>query len=378
MKKICFVLLTTILCASLCACAADTRDSDKTIKIAVAGDPESFPVGYEDGIRRAQDDLNEKYAQSGYKVECEFYVDDGSYETGVAVADSLAADKNITAVIGSSDMEINKTAAHVYDEAGKPFIVPFFLYDSVYEENDYGTIFSMCASARIIGEKLCNATKNTNAKHWAVCAASDEFSTAEMNGFIRYASKAGIQIMDCVNADALENSFDEIYSRWETLGVDGAALFPGDADGFNMLKKLKKSNPNLVCGGDTAFDDSETLENDSELMGMMNGFIMIDAFAYDVVSEDGDNLDKFVEDYSKETGKSFDTWFLQGYNAVGMIAESAVSANTTDSAAIAKTLHNDGYNGLCQEFEFDEDGIQIMKKFQYGVYDKNGTVADIR
>ena len=375
MKKICIALLLPAICLTLGSCGGAP---DKTIKIAVTGNPDAFPSCYADGIRMAESDLNEKYSDSGYKVECVFYGDNGSYEEGAAVTGSLAADESITAVIGSADMDINKTAAYAYGEAEKLFVMPFFLYDSVFEDNGYDMIFSMCASARSVGEKLRSAAAKTSAKRWAVCAASDEFSTAEMNGFIRYAPDSGISIVDCVNAKEFESSFDTIYKRWEALGVEGVIIFPGSMDGFAMFKKIKTRSPNMVCGGDTSFDNVRFISSNPDIMNMLPGFMMADAFAYDEVSADGDDFGDMAERYEADSGTKIDTWFLQGYNAVGMIAETAINAHTNDSAKIAELLHEDGYNGFCQEFKFNANGIQDMTKYQYSIYIENGNAPTVR
>lgn len=375
MKRIYIAAAALALCAALCGCGGT---ADKTVRIAVTGNPDSFPLCYEDGIKYAEKELNEKYADSGYRVECVFYGDNGSYEEGAAVTDTLAADPNITAVIGSPDMDINKTAVHVYGEAYKLFVIPFFLYDSVFEDVNYGTNFSMCASARSVGEKLCEAAGKTDARRWAVCAASDEFSTVEMNGFTRYKSDGEIQTVDCVNIDALKDNFDGIYKRWEDLGVEGVAMFPGGADGFAVLKKIKERNPNMICCGDTSFDNYGFITSNPDILAIMPGFIMANAFAYDDHSDDGDDLDAFAKKYSAETGNRFDTWFLQGYNAVNMIADTAVNARTTDSAEIAEALHENGYNGFCQEFRFKESGIQDMVKYQYSAYIEDGSAPNVR
>lgn len=354
-----------------------SQEQDKTIKIAVMGNPEDFPPQYEEGIKAAAEQANAEYSESGYSVECVFYEDDGSYIEGASIIDSLAKDDQITAIIGSQDMDISKTAAHVYADADKLFVMPYFLYDSVYENNNYDMIFSMCNSARTVGECLRIAAENTSAKRWAVCAAEDEFSSAEMSGFMGYVSTDGIQTVDCVSAKALKNNFDRIYKRWETLGVEGVMLFPGKENGFELFKAIYDRNPNIVCGGDTEFDNFEFLKTRPDIMQIIPGFIMADEYAFEEVDEDGKPLSKISGEYEKKTGKDFDSWFLQGYNAVKMIADTAVKANTTDGVKIADFLHENGYEGFFQKFMFDEKGKQVTQKYRYGIYLESGAATTV-
>ncbi len=371
MKKTGVVLLAMLTAAAISGCGV--RDADKTVKIAVMENTENVPPLYEDGIKKAVEYINQSSSETGLTVECVFYGGGGSYEEGAATINSLAKSKDITAVIGSTDMDINKTAAHVFNDAGKLFIVPFSLYDSVYEDNNYSTVFSMCNSAGIVGKSLRYAVQRSSAKRWAVCAMPDEFSTEEMNGFIRYETDDGIQIVDCVNIETLKSDFDRVYGRWEALGVEGVMMFPRSADGFELLKKIKSRNPNMVCGGDTSFDNFDILTQRPDIMQIMPGFIVSDDFTFEYSSDDGDDLKEVSDRYQEETGKTFDTWFLQGFNAVKMVTDTALEAGAVDGNEIAGLLHQNGYNGLCQEFSFDEKGMQTGDKYRYYIYSPDGS-----
>lgn len=323
--------------------------------------------------KKAESDLNKEYADSGYRVKCEFYDDVKSYEEGSAIIDSMASDKNITAVIGSVDMDINKTAAYVLNNNKKLFVVPFFLYDDVFEDNNYSMVFSLCNSAQTVGKILKLATAKTPAKRWAVCAADGNFEQAEMKSFLQCDAGDSIQIADCVSISALESKFGDIYDRWETLGVEGVVMFPEADEGFDILKKLKKRNPALICGGDTAFDDSTLTQNDKELMDAMNGFILVGEFMTNYDDEEETELfQKMKDEYLENTGEQTDLWYIQGYNAVRVIADTAIKNKTTDPERIAEILHSDGYDGLIEDFTFNEKGEQKTQRYTYVVFDENG------
>lgn len=370
-----YIALIIVICMSILSGCTGT--ADKTVKIAVMGNSEKFYPGYKEGIERAVEDLNNDYSDSGYNVECEFYSDNGSYEQGAAIVDSLAEDKSVTAVIGAVDMEINKTAAHVFNEEGKVFVVPYFLYDSVYSNNHYDTVFSMCNSGRNVGRILRLAAAQTTAKRWAVCSADGEFERSEMNGFLKYSVNDDISVVDCTDISVAENQFDEIYKKWEILGIEGIVIFPVDNDGFNILKKIKSRNPDIVCAGDTSFDDSALLDGNSELKKAMTGFIMAEEYSLrDGNDEEKSKLSELVNDYMAKTGKEFDIWYIQGYNAVRMIADTAIENKTCDSMKIAQLLHENGYKGLYQSLEFTEDGFLKTDIYKYQTFDENGYVHE--
>lgn len=371
MKKLYSLIIMPVILCMLFGCG--NNNQTKNIKIAVMGNPEDFNAGYKEGIEMAAENLNSEYFGSGYTVECEFYNDNGNYDEGAAIIDTLAADESVTAVLGSIDMDINKTAAHIFNEAGKLFVVPHFLYDSVYEDNHYDKVFSMCNSADTVGKILRNAASSTGAKRWAICMADGEFEQKEMNGFLQSDREDGIEIVDCANISMLVNRFDEIYDMWEILSVEGVVMFPYGNEGFDILKKIKNRNPNIVCAGDTAFDRSEIFKVDEEIKKAMNGFIMAEEFMlYDKSKEETDIHNNLSEKYYQKTGKYLDTWFFQAYNSVRMIADTAIQNHTVNSNDIAKLLKENGYKGLCQKVRFDENGSLITDEARYLVFDNNG------
>lgn len=367
------VLMVILVLAELFLLAGCGKAQENRVVIAVIGNEDALYPGYREGADMAAEELRRVYDECGYTIEYQFYNYDGSYEEGSAIVDMLADDETVTAVVGGTDMSLNKTAAYVLDKAGKVFVVPFFLYDSVFDNNHYTTVFSMCNSGREVGVTLCYAAEQTTAKRWAVCTADREFERTELQGFLDVQHGAGIDVVDCVNVSELQNNLEEVFGRWEILGVEGVALFPEDKEGFALLKEIKRRWPDMICAGDTAFDNSEMLTNDTELMAAMDGFIMADEAILDFSTQEGvDAYNALIEEYTQRTGKEMDTWYVQGYNAVRMIGDTAVRIGTTDPGAIAAALHEDGYAGTAQRFQFQANGKLANADRTYNVLAADG------
>lgn len=371
--KIRRIVSALLVAAQLFVFAGCSKPEEQAIKIAVIGNEADLYPGYRDGTDRAAEDAKQEYAQNGVPIEYQFYSYDGSYEEGSAIVDMLAADPTVTAVVGAVDMDLNKTAAYVFDQARKLFVVPFFLYDSVFDDNNYTMTFSMCNSAQAVGESLRRAAAETTATRWAVCAADSEFQRAELRGFLGSPYGSNLDVVDCVNLSGLSNDQDEVFQRWEALGVEGVILFPQGSEGFDLLKQIKNRWPSMVCAGDTSFDDTDRMDRDTELKTVMNGFMMADEFILDLMTEeDEDTYLALSEDYAERTGKEMDSWYIQGYNAVRMITDTAVRAGTTDPEEIAETLHENGYKGVLQDLQFTANGKLAKVQNTYHVFDAEG------
>lgn len=368
MKKAFIIPFILMLC--LCGCGKQDKDS---LNIAVMIDYSNQYPGYAEGVERAIKDIGEEYSDSFLDIKCEFYSFDGSYAEGAALADSIASDESIDAVIADSDMQINKTAAHIFDKAEKLFIVPYFLYDSVFSDNSYSMTFSMCRTASETGGLLRAAASKTTARRWAVCAADGDFEREEMNGFLSGSEKDGIKVVDCVDISETLEDFDGVYRRWELLGVDGVVMFPTDEEGFEVLKKIRSKSSSMVCMGDSAFDDSELTDSDEDMKRVMTGFIMADEFSLSASGEEEDaRINEMAEEYEASTGFELDTWYIQGYNAVRMVADTAADCGSGDPKLIAEQLHKDGYSGLVQYLVFDEKGSCISQNEIYNMFDETG------
>lgn len=368
-----YIILVFLLAMVLIPLTGCNEMVNKTVKIAVIGENLDLYPDYKEGTEMAVNDFKNEYAESGFDIEYNFYSYDGSYEKGAAIVDMLAADDTVTAVVAAVNMELNKTASYVFNKSNKLFIVPFFLYDSVFEDNSYSMVLSMCNSAKTVGEVLRYATTTTTAKRWAVCVADGEFERAELNGFIENEYKSSTEIIDCVNISELENKFDDVYTRWETLGVEGIVILAEDEEGFELLKKIKRQSPSMICAGDTAFDNTYILDKDPELKAAMNGFIMADECVIDVISdEDFNEYIAYIDNYYKKNGNELDTWYMQGYNAVRMVADTAVNIGSAEPSDISAELHENGYRGLFQSFYFTPKGqLTGVKKF-FNVFDDQG------
>lgn len=371
------LMLISVLCAS-----CSSSDEDNTVKIAVMGAHE-YISAYETGLTKMLDDLNSEYADSGYRFEYAVYDNNSSYENGAQIADELAKDDSLTAVISFQDMDINSTAAYVFDENNRLFVVPYTLYDSVYENNNYKTVLSLAASGKTIGKTLeTAAVRETNAKRWAVCAADDEFSMSEMRGFLQSVKSNEINIVDCSDITTLMIDFDSEIKRWKSLGVEGLVIFPGRAyahgELFNMIKKIKAEAPEMVCMGDSGFDGGAEILSDPELMKAMEGSVYaVDFLKVNDDKADEAKLEEIRADFADELGIEFNLWYMHVYNMIRMICDTAVKHNTTDGAEIARILHNDGYDGLCQKFLFNEKGAQIFEATQYFVMKDDGTAREV-
>ena len=137
MKRIFALLLSAalLLGAVGCASADASMADDKTIKIAVMDTEVVFVAddSYTNGIAMAIEDLNALYGDQGYTISYEFYEDGSVFQQGMEALNAIRSDPEITAVVGTSSLNILDVAADVLDSAGKLLVTYYSAPDSLFE-----------------------------------------------------------------------------------------------------------------------------------------------------------------------------------------------------------------------------------------------------
>jgi len=340
------ILLILIAAWFLCSCSTST--AKRTINIAVVGSPSVYSEYYEQGIKKAYEDVCEEYKDSGFEINMNIYDDKDDYETAERITAKLVNDDSITAIIASSSAEICANQAYQADKAGKVLICPRWIYDDTLSEGRYSRVFSLNYSSEQIGSVMENIAQNSIAKKWVVCYSDDKISRTEIKGFT---DNEGVNVVDFVKINVLTSDFSKIIDRWKLLGIEGVVLVPYENEGFEIFYKLKEAMPNLYIISDSNLDNDNELQENRE---NFNNVYLLDSFY--TRSEESE---KFTDE------ESLDTWEVHGYNALRIIIDTAVKNNTNDSDEIAEILHKDGYDGELESYRFTEIGTLEPEIFSY-------------
>ncbi|MCH5186071.1 MAG: ABC transporter substrate-binding protein, partial [Oscillospiraceae bacterium] len=326
----CFILIS-----ALAGCSQKTENK---IKIAIMGCEDTYEEGYLNGINLAIKENRRKYPE--YDIEAVFYDDNESYTDGAAIVNIIASDEEITAVIGSQTPAICENAAYTFDAAKIPTLTPYTVYDSMLNNNNYSYIFSMCHSQESVGKALYRAmeAEYPGKKTIALCYCEDQSGKDEARSFAECINADGeVIIADYVKLHDLSLNFNNVYSRWETLGVDVVVIMPYDIEGFDILKRIKERNPDMIMLGDFMFDNLDEIEKADSAF---DGFLFADPFYNSV---DYDAAGSYEAEYGEQMGK----WAAHGYDAVTMIVNAAVNSEDT-----ASYLRENEY----KQYSFDEKG----------------------
>ena len=227
MKKICTLILSAVLLLGTVGCAAPVSggaDEDKTIKIAVMDTQYVFSAdeSYTNGINMAIEDLNALYGDEGYTISYEFYNDDSKFQQGMEVINAISSDPEITAVVGTSSLNILDVAADVLNSAGKLLITYYSARDDLFE-NGYTMVFRNCFGENDLATGIAEyAASRPDMRRIAIYHSDTDYERKMAQAFLGGVEGTDTQVVDVAITTPLETELEEILARWETLDVDTA------------------------------------------------------------------------------------------------------------------------------------------------------------
>lgn len=346
------------LSAAGCAPAAERGGEDRVIKIAVMDSTSVFTAddSYENGIVMAVEDLNTLYREQGYEISYEFYDDGGTFRQGMEALDRIVSDSEITAVVGTSSLNLLDVSADVLDKAGKLLVTYYSSSDRLFEQG-YTHVFRNCYGEMDLGGAIAGFTAHRpDMRRVAVYRSDTDYERGMVRAFLRGVEDTGVEIVDVVTTTPLDSELDAAILRWRDLDVDTVLVSQYDSeDSFEILRRVRTLNPEINILGDFSFDYTDDLLANADVS---DGIYITGP----VPLEDGRELDSFVERYRSRYGQEPTQWAVQLYDSIRMVVDTAVRVGSTDSDAIAQALREEkGYTGVGGTLCFDAKGRLVER-----------------
>lgn len=350
------ILLALILLAGGTGCAPEGGSGGaegRTIKIAVMDSTLVFDSdnSYENGIAMAIEDLNTLYAEQGYEISYEFYDDGAIFQQGMEAINKIASDPEITAVVGTSSLNLLDVSADVLDGAGKLLITYYSSSDSLFE-NGYTHVFRNCYGESDLGGAIAAyAAARQDVRRVAVYHSDTEYERGLVRAFLRESRGTEVEVVDIVTTTPLETELDTALARWERLGVDTVLVSQYLAeDSFEILRRVRTMDPKMNILGDFSFDYTDDL--------LANGDVSDDIYiAGPLAVDESQELEDFYQRYERRYGSTPTQWAIQLYDSIRMVADTAVRVGSTDPTIIAQALREQGgYTGVGGTIAFDGKG----------------------
>lgn len=351
-----FIAALSLAMAVLTGCGGNATSGEAngdTLKIGLAApltgasaqDGESIKKGAELAIKLA----NEAGGIDGKKLALAAEDDKGDPKEATTVANKLASNKSILAVVGHFNSSATLAGAPVYNKSKVVEISPGSSSPKVSEAGEY--TFRVITTDAFQGDYMAKWTKEEGFKKVAILYEQTDYGVGLEEVYRKAAEANGIQIVA-----------SEAYTAGQTK--DFAAI----------LTKVKEQQPDaLFIGG--LYNEAAIIAKQSKQLGLTVPFLGVDGLFSDaLIKLGGDavegfllpgffNVDSeiketkdFVEAYKEAYNESPGTYAAYAFDATNILIE-AIKANGADREKVKEYLTTlKGYQGATGVHTFDENG----------------------
>ncbi len=270
MKKLLVLLLAVAMVFAMTACGSkggneksEGGDSEETIKIGFFA-PVSAPAASADGTsslnsaKLAVEICNANGGINGKKVELVDYDDKLDTTEAANIAEKLASDPSIVAVVSGSYSGPTKVAAPIFQDAGKLMVSAYAVHPDVVNAGDL--IFSQSFPQKLQGAAAAYyATNELKAKKVAIISVDLDFGSAQVEGFKEELKKINSPIK-VVYEQAIAISDNDMSSAVTAAAAAGADLiysvnyYEQAAQVLREVGQKKLNIPVLGCEGADSFE----------------------------------------------------------------------------------------------------------------------------
>src|SRR3989338_5322466 len=324
MKKVNFLLLSTLLIFSLTSCTKKTDQN--VIKVgeygSLTGSEATFGTSTHNGIMLAIDELNSAGGIAGKKINVITVDDQGKPEEAASAVTKLITSDKVAVILGEVASSRSLAGALIAHRYKIPMVSPSSTNPKVTQVGNY--IFRTCFIDPFQGKVMANFAKNTlKAKKVAILRdVKSDYSVGLAEFFTKTFTDGGGKVVVDLSYTAGDIDFKAQLTTIRSKGVE-AIFVPGYYTEVGLIarqaKELGVSVP--LLGGD-GWDSARLTEIAGNSLD--NSY-----FSNHYTAESKDpRVAEFVEKYKKVFGQVPDGLAAMGYDAALVLIDALKRAKT--------------------------------------------------
>ncbi|EHQ88918.1 ABC transporter substrate-binding protein [Desulfosporosinus youngiae] len=367
--KMCRIFQILFLCLGLIFLSAGCTRPEEPREIVI-GAVWPFAANndlFNEGIDLAVKEINSDGGVNGKELKLLKEDDNSEVVKGISIAESLAGNKSVRAVIGHRNSFVSLPASAVYEQAGLTMLSPTST-DPELTRNNYRYIFRGLPSDDEIAGKLAEFLGGQGLKQMVVYYSPDAYGTGLANSFEDQAKRKGITIVDRFNDYSGIEELKRLRSRWQAFSYDGVFIAASMPEGAQFIHDAGKAGiKGTFAAGDALDSPKLAVIGGKAADGTVVGSV------FDSVS-DRQEVQRFVAAFQKTYQEKPTSDAALGYDAVRMLAAAMQKSGKEDRASIAEGLRNLGkWPGVCGVHELSAEGddlgdLAVLKQLQDGKF----------
>jgi len=309
----------------------------------------------ENGARLAIEELNAKGVRiGGQTVKFELIAEDDAADPkqGTAAAQKLV-DSKVNGVIGHLNSGTTIPASKIYNDAGIPQISPSAT-NPKYTRNGYKTAFRVVADDVHLGGTLGRyAVNNLKGKSIAVIDDRTAYGQGVAEEFKKAVTAAKGKLVGHEFTTDKASDFMAILTKLKAQNPDVIFFGGMDAVAGPMLRQMKSLGINAKFMGGDGICTSELAKLAGDAMA--DGQVVC-AEAGGVEGQQKKGMEDFNAKFKKRFNADVQVYAPYVYDAVNVMVDAMVRANSADPAKYLPALAKANYTGVTGTISFDEKG----------------------
>ncbi len=309
---------------------------------------------YGQGLQMAVDEINAAGGVLGRPLTVLREDDRESVDRGRLVAQRLAQNDDVVAVIGHMQSYVSLPAAAIYDLSGLVHVAPTAT-DPRLTEQGYPRLFRMTFTDREIGAQMADFAASQGYDRVAIYYIRNDYGRGLANAFEERALERGVGIADRQSYDpntvAGDRALTDVLTSWKDLNLHAIFVAGEPRRAAAMIRAARESDVAIpVLGGDAL--------GTSSFIGLGGRFVegTVIATAFHPADE-REEVQRFSAAFRQRHGTLPDASAALGYDAVRLLAHGISRAGSVAPAAVAEALRTTaGWPGVTGPVAFTDEG----------------------
>ncbi|CAH0120009.1 Leucine-, isoleucine-, valine-, threonine-, and alanine-binding protein [Paenibacillus sp. CECT 9249] len=367
------VLLALTLVVSACGSPAGSAEnggsSQEDIVLSVAGpmsgDGAEYGKAFKEGAELAVSKYNDQGGYGGRKVRLVFGDDKNDPKEAANVAQKLASDSKVLAVIGHWSSSATYAGIPIYERNQIPMITPTASHpDLTKEETKW--IFRSSTTQDMEGENLADYAVNIlGKKKIAVLYINSDWGKSNADAFKRFAEQFGAEVAVFDSYPPGQN-IDYTSALTKVKGVNPDLLYLGSLynEGVLIIKQAKEMGIQADFMGASPFDSEGFLQAGSSVEG-----VYLDSLYFPEAEDE--RVQTFVKDFREMFNHEAGYFNALAHDATLAVLEGLDKGGPTREGIRNEMEKLNGFPVVTGEIKFDEKRDDVNKPY-YNLVVKDG------
>ena len=344
--------------------------AQKELKVAVAAPYTGGGAAFGEMIRRGaelkRNEINEAGGINGMKLTLLFEDDAGKGSEASLIAERIASNQQIVAVVGHFNSTCSLAGQEIYDRAGIVELSPGSTAVNVCEGSiwTFRNLYRDDFQGKFIAQYIDNVL--TNLESVAVFFDNDDYGKGLRNAFVAEAEKIGLNLVASEAYERDSTNFKAQLTSIKAKNPDAIFISGLFQEAGLIVKQGRETGITAQFFGADGVDSPDFLKIAGSAA---EGIYLTTPFTFGAA---GAEAQQMADNFEALHGVAPDTWAALTYDAVGMIAEALEKTYNAEATiadnrkAIREHLASlntpeKGYKGVTGLTYFDINGDTVNK-----------------